>query len=180
MLKELSSFISEVAGIFELQVSFDQTGDIELQSQNFLLDQMLKDHAALEEVSFINLSGRETTRKNRFYLSGVPEEDLRNEGGAEKFLSAKAGKNYLGPVRFTLRGPMLTIAAPVKNKNGIIISVLSGELNLKGAADIIDKARLGNNGYVYLVGEDGFEKRRGGAPRKFELCPASFGYSLRQ
>src|SRR3989344_2075389 len=154
--EELSSFISGVAGIFGLQVSFEQTSDIERESQNFILDQMLKEHADLEEVSFISLQGIETARKNRFYPVGVLAEDLRNESGAEKFLTARLGRNYLGPVHFTLRGPIMTIAAPVKNKNGIVISVLSGELNLRGIAEIIDRARLGNNGYLYLTERDGF------------------------
>jgi signal transduction histidine kinase len=162
---EIESFVTEIErSIFQLVTGFSQVSDIAMADQHFLLKGMLQEEPALEEVGFIGLGGRETARYTRAYARVVREDELRNLVRLEKFVVAKGGEAYRGPVYMTLEGPMMTLAAPVKNKNGVVISVLSGELNLTRAKDIVERSRVGNTGYVYLTDAKGFLIAKSGLP----------------
>lgn len=151
----IRDFIENVLGVFQLQIADERTF-LALRDQFFLTEQLLNGNHALEEVSFINLAGEETLRRNRILEQTVPQEELRSQNELEKFKIAKSGMDYVGPVYFTLSGPMVTVASPVKNKNGEIISILSGEVNLSGLQTIIKRAKLGNSGYLYVTDQNGF------------------------
>jgi signal transduction histidine kinase len=155
-IEEIKSFFSDIIADFELKVAFEQVTDIQLGEQHFLLREFLKENPNLEEVSFISLSGKETARLSRFYPNGVPKEELQNQSKIESFLLAKNGTKYISPIYKTLKGPMITVYSPVYNRNNIVISVLTGEINLSGLEKIINKSFLGSAGYVYLVDQDGF------------------------
>lgn len=151
----IRDFIDSVISIFQLQIGDERTF-LSLQDQIFLSDRLLKEISSLEEISFINLAGEETLRRSRTSQQAVPQEELRQQGEIEKFKVARSGKDYVGPVYFTLLGPMVTMASPVKNKNGEIISILSSEVNLSGLQTIIKRAKLGNSGYLYVTDQNGF------------------------
>jgi len=154
-VREVDSFIQEIIGIFQLQVSFEQISDIEISQQHFILGRMLEENPSFIEVSFISLGGGETARQNRAYEGAVPREELVDQRNAEKYIEALAGKDYIGPVRQTLGGPLVTIASPVKNRNGNIVSVLTGEVSLTHVQAIFERYRLSEAGYVYLLDRKG-------------------------
>ncbi|MEK7629928.1 MAG: sensor histidine kinase [Patescibacteria group bacterium] len=149
--EEIKTFLKGALNMLELRVTFPQVTDIEIGQQHYLLGQLLAENTAFNEISFVSLNGRETSKQGRLSL-----KNLADLSRLQKFLEAKAGKNYISPVYFTLSGPMITIAAPVKNSNNVIISVLTAELDLKGLEKIINKSILGNAGYLYLIDQDGF------------------------
>ncbi len=153
--KEIQNFISEVADIFKLQVGYEQVSEIEKNSQHFLLTQMFHDMPVLEDVSFVNLAGRETTRHTLDAPNGVAEEFLRDESRLPSFKTAANGNTYFGQVYYTERGPRLTLASPVRNKNGVIISVISGEISLNKIQEILQRPKLGATGYVYVADANG-------------------------
>src|SRR3989344_1444679 len=162
---EIEGFVTEIErSIFQLVTGFEQTSGIELSDQHSTLRGMLQEETALESIEFINLNGRETARHTREYPDGVAAEQLRDMNRLDKFSIAKQGKTYFGPVYMTLKGPMMTVAAPVKNKNGVVISVLSGELNLTRVKEMVERSRVGNTGYVYLTDAQGFLIAKSGLP----------------
>jgi len=152
---EVNNFIQEIVSIFQLQVSYEQLSEIEISQQHFLLERLLEENSSLVEVSFLNLSGKETSRRNRFYPRGVDDDELTDQSQIEKFIKAKSGKDYIGPVNFSLQGPLVTIASPVVNRNNQIVSVLAGEINLTAIQKTFQKARLGSIGYLYLTDQEG-------------------------
>lgn len=155
--EEIRAFVNNIVSTFDIQVGFEQVADIELSSQHFLLRQLLDTNPALEEAAFVNLkSGKETSRETRDVPEGISVEDLQDQSQIEKFLKARDGEQYVSPVYFTLKGPMVTVASPVRNKNRVVISVLAGEVNLSGLQQIVERSRLGSRGYLYLVDQDGF------------------------
>lgn len=154
--EEIISFVRNISDSFKIQVGFEQVSDIEHSSQIFLLQGLLEEFPALEEVSFLNLLGKETSRLSKYNLGGVSEYELQDQARIEKFKKAIQGELYIGPVYYTLNGPMMTLSSPVVNKNGVIISVLAGEFNLKKLEEIVTKSHLGSTGYVYIVDRDGF------------------------
>ena len=153
---EIKRFMDNtVLGNIIVNVSYEQTTDVAPQDQKFLLGGILERVPGLEWVSFINLEGRETTRLTRLEPDGVSEEDLRNWSGIEGFSEAKAENTYLSPVHFTLNGPMVTVLAPAKNKNGVVIFVTAAEANLEKIREVVENASLGSSGYVYLADQSG-------------------------
>ena len=153
---EIKNFMDNVVGNLQLRVAYEQVSDIDPQAKKILLTQMLSGIPELEDIAFIGLDGKETLRYNKAYPDGVPENDLRDQSGLEKFVLTKDGKDYIGPLYHTLGGPMVTIASPAKNKNGVVISILSGEVRLNRIKDIVSGARLGREGYLTLVDQGGF------------------------
>jgi len=129
----------------------------------------------LEDI--VTLEGEETVRYGRSRATHQPVvawnigEQVTGENRVQgriqrklqKFLVASNGEIYFGPTYHTLEGPVITVASPVKNRSGDIISVLSGELNLLRVQQAVANVTLGNTGYLYLVDQDGFliEKSNG-------------------
>ena len=153
---EIRSFIND-AGEFNTVSTFEKggvaPGDQVAVSKGFFVS-----NPALEEIYFISVDGKETVRFNKSYPEGVLAQDLRDQSILKSFLTvAKSGKQYFGHVYYTLKGPMMTVATPVRNKSGSkIIGIIGGEIRLSKIGELMRKAQLGNSGYVYLVDGDGF------------------------
>ena len=154
-IEEIRAFVEGIISTFQLKIG-QEIGEIEVVDQRFFLKQLLGEFPDLEEVSFIGLDGEETSSFSRSFPDGLPEDELFDHSNLEKFIKAKSGQNYIGGVYFTLQGPMITISAPVLNKNDQIIQVLTGEVRLENLKKIIEKSKLGNTGYVYVTDKDGF------------------------
>lgn len=150
-IEEVEKFFADTLGILELRVGFTQKSDIELSQQNFLLEGLLEENRSFDEVSFINLTGKETAKKFR---SGG-EIELIDVSLLGKFKTSVSGEDYIGSVYYTLSGPRITLSAPVKNRNDDIIQVLSAEVNLGEISRAVELARLGSSGYIILVDKNG-------------------------
>ncbi|MGE5392821.1 MAG: ATP-binding protein [Candidatus Saccharibacteria bacterium] len=172
---QIDAAISRYMETFQVQVTYNQTTDVSLQDQKLILDQMLVQFPELTEVSFISVAegnyGRETSViVNNGSGEFLDRSELTDQSKLPKFIEAAAGRNYIGPVYYTQKGPMVTIAAPVKNtptEEGVkpaVISVLTGEIRLSTLPKLINVSRLGNTGYLYLQDENGFllAQSRGG------------------
>lgn len=166
---EIEKFFSDTLGILELRVGFAQTSAIALPEQKFLLQGLLEENRAFEEVSFLDLSGHETIKRFR----GGVEIDCQKQSdacsdlsGLPRFAVAREGKNFIGEVYYTLAGPFITFAAPVRNRNDVVIQILSAEVNLASLVRSLENARLGAAGYLLLLDRDGVlaaSRDRGGA-----------------
>ena len=151
--EEVEKFIEDALGLFGLQVAYKQTIEPALEDQKFILEGMLLSNSHLQEVSFVNLrDGFEMSRKIR---DQKDEPKLRNQVNKRKFQEAKAGKVYLGRVSYTTEGSEVEISSPVRNQNGVVIAVLSGVLDLSPIQKAVGSARLGNQGYLYLIDNQG-------------------------
>ena len=150
-IEEVQKFFADTLGILELRVSFTQKSEIVLSEQQFLLSGILAENKAFQEVSFINLAGMETAKINRS-LTAAPLADVSL---LPRFQIAASGKTYIGDVYHTLKGPVVTLAAPVRNRNDEIIQVLSAEVNLSDILKSIESAKLGSAGYLLLLDRNG-------------------------
>lgn len=152
--EEIKKFFADTLGLLELTVSTDQTS-IDVGDQAFLLDGILRENSAFEEVSFIEPTyGMETNKKFRLGKSGE-EIALEDVSRLEKFSKAPEGNNFIGPIYHTLSGPFVSIASPVRNRSGKIISIMSAEINLSSLLDSLKVARLGFSGYLVLLDRNG-------------------------
>ncbi|MDO8600672.1 MAG: ATP-binding protein [bacterium] len=155
---EIEKFFSDTLGILELRVGFTQTSEIASSEQKFLLEGLMEEHRAFEEVSFIGLEGRESAKRFRDgteFLCQREEDECNDVSRLPKFQIPAAGKNFIGAVSYTLSGPVITFSAPVRNRNDDIIQVLSAEVNLSQVVRSIENARLGAAGHLLLLDRDG-------------------------
>jgi signal transduction histidine kinase len=148
---EIEKFINEAVGLFRLQVAYEEYAEISIKDQEFLLGRMLEENPYLEEVSFISLSGEETSKK----IKSGNEVKLSQRILDNAFIFAKDGKDYFGPVEFEKDGPKIKISSPVLNRKNQIIAVLSGKINLRPIQESISNTILGSTGYIYLTDKDG-------------------------
>ena len=149
--EEIRKFFADTLGIIDLRVAFNQKSEIDPIQQDFLLKGFLQENRAFEEVSFIGLDGKETARVSR----DGSKDTLQDVSHLPYFLAARGGKNYISPVHATLRGPMVTIASAVRNRNDDIIQVISAEVNLLSLVRLIETAHLGSSGYLILLDQQG-------------------------
>lgn len=151
-IEEIRKFFADTLGILELRVGFTQKSEIEHSQQLFLLDGILEEHQAFEEAAFISLAGKETAKRIR---GQVKEPELEDVSRLDKFQEALRGKSFIGEVNHTLSGPIVTLAAPVRNRNGDIIQILAAEVNLSQMARLVEASRLGSSGYILLFDRAG-------------------------
>jgi len=81
-----------------------------------------------------------------------------NVAGEEWFQTACSGTPKVSDVALSpiLNGPVLAIAAPVKDTSGQVIGVLGTVLPWETIEKIVDEARDGETGYCYLMSREGF------------------------
>ncbi|TSC62097.1 MAG: histidine kinase [Parcubacteria group bacterium Gr01-1014_48] len=154
-IEETEKFLERTLGVLEVVVGYDQKVDIELTQQNFFLDGLLSENDAFEEVSFASVDsaayGKETAKKSKLYKN--PE--LFTVALLPKFIEAKEGKTYISEVYYTLKGPFVTMSAPVRNRNGIIVEVLSAEVSLQEVVQSINAGSIGARGGIVLADNNG-------------------------
>ena len=113
---------------------------------------MLGENSALQEVSFINVYGKETVKslKHKTEIN-----KLLDKNDSVEFATASKGGDYFSPIIYIESGPSIIVASPVYNQKNQIIAVLSGRVDLSPIQDFISDGKLGNLGYMYLVDANG-------------------------
>ncbi|MEK7212374.1 MAG: sensor histidine kinase [Patescibacteria group bacterium] len=151
---EIKSFIDNAIGLFEIRLGYEYASIPAEKELNLLLTGLLEENEFIEEAAFLGASsGEEVARISRTQkISRIQPQNLRE---LPEFKIAMTGEKYFGPVNYSLDGPLITLAAPVKNSVGQVIMVLTGKINLTSLRNVMASARLGENGYVYLVDKVG-------------------------
>ncbi len=152
-LTEIDKFINDAVGLFEIRVGFEEAAPISLNDQKFLLEKLLDSNPFILQATFVDLQGQENSKLNRAPAAGSPS--LNVISSAPEFQTAKSGQHYFGPVQYGNDGPVMTIAAPVSNRNNQIIMVLTGTISLSPLSTTLAQTRLGQNGYIYVIDRDG-------------------------
>lgn len=170
--EEINKFINDIIGSFQIIGDDERLVIPRPEQQRFILESIIFTNKNIAEVSLMyaispeetsissaDCYGRDIDRIQAFgeeicRLSQYQKEEsleLTNQIQLDKFEIPLKGENYFGPVYHTLSGPMMTLAAPFKNKNQQIIAVLSAEISLAPIQTIVSRSRLGSSGYVFLV-----------------------------
>jgi signal transduction histidine kinase len=108
---------------------------------------LLRQAPSITEVSYLNATGKEQLRISRLTMDVVGSQaDYSRD---PKFVEAKSGKIYLGPVYFRKESePYMTIAMAEKGQDA---GVTVAEVNLKFIWDVISQIKSGKAGYAYVV-----------------------------
>lgn len=155
--REVENFMNvDLAAAFKILVPSDTTDDLASDLKNITLKTMFARVQWTEELAGVGLDGKETVKFDRAHPAGVPPGELREVGEDEEFLQAKKTGLISGSdVTMTPDGPVINVAAPVTNQNGVVLSVVMGKFSLNGLKSFVQVADLGSSGYVYLVDKSG-------------------------
>lgn len=177
-IEEIEKFFADTLGILELRVTTFQAAPIDPSQQDFLVTGLLESNSAFEEVTLVDVGGSffidEAT--GRSIATGIFIDDRPTVAGEEvakksrlaedpelvdisrlpQFIEPAKGNNYIGDVHYTLSGPVITLAAPVKNKNNDIIHILTAEVNLSRLVRSVELSGLGATGYLILLDKRGY------------------------
>src|SRR3990172_73309 len=124
---------------------------------DLVLDGIIKENLSIENAVIIDASrvgsatdvyGSVVAARSR---DDVPPPLFDSFARLESFQRASKGERFVSDVYYTLRGPMVTVASPIRNGLDEIIGVIAGQLNLSSVRKIVGQTRLGETGYVYLV-----------------------------
>ena len=110
-----------------------------------------KQAPAITEISYLDAAGREQQRVSRLAMDVVGSGlDFSREA---KFLEAKGGRVYYGPVYFRKESePYMTIAIGAAGRDG---GVTVAEVNLKFIWDVVSQIRIGKAGHAFVVDGQG-------------------------
>ncbi len=121
-----------------------------------LLASALAQNKAFNELYFVDAqTGLEVAYASNYPTNHETVNEFADFSNLPQVKSAKDGSDYVGSVNFTLAGPVMDIAAPVKDQDGRVIGILAGELSLSGLKRVFAGTMLGNSGYAYLLDDDG-------------------------
>ncbi|MBI4611442.1 MAG: GAF domain-containing protein [Candidatus Rokubacteria bacterium] len=106
---------------------------------------------AITEISQLDSSGKELVRASWLGTAVVGSQaDFSRE---PKFIEARAGATYFGPVYVRNESePYMTIAMP---ESGADPGVIAVEVSLKFVWEAVSQIKIGKNGHAYLVGSRG-------------------------
>jgi len=122
-----------------------QTGSLDQRRFDYL--RLLRQVPAITEISLLDPSGKEQLRVSRLAMDVVGSQaDFSQE---PKFLEAKAGRTYLGPVYFRKESePYITLAIAGSVQDA---GVTVAEVNLKFVWDVVSQIRVGKAGQAFVV-----------------------------
>jgi signal transduction histidine kinase len=107
---------------------------------------------AITEASFIDAQGREQVSVSRLKMDELAKSaDLSQD---PRFLGARGGKTYFGPVYFRKETePYMAIAMRAGRGEGAGVTAV--EVNLKFIWEVIQRIKIGDKGFAYVVNKDG-------------------------
>ena len=146
----IEQFIKEI----ERQVGWSSQPQIgvrvTLEQRRFDYLRLLRQVPAVTEISQLDTAGREQLRVSRLAMDVVGSQaDFSRD---PRFLEARAGRPYFGPVYFRKESePYMTIAIAGSGDAG----VTAAEVNLKFIWDVVSQIRIGKAGQAFVLDSAG-------------------------
>jgi signal transduction histidine kinase len=122
---------------------------ISIERRSF--DNLLRQAPSITEASYLDAAGKEQLRISRLGMDVVGSQvDYSTE---QKFVEAKSGKTFFGPVYFREESePYVTIAMAGKGRDA---GVTVAEVNLKFIWDVVSQIKIGKAGYAFVLDSRG-------------------------
>jgi signal transduction histidine kinase len=122
-----------------------------LEQRRFDSLRLLRQVPAITEISHLNGKGREQLRVSRLAMDVVGSQTDYSKD--PRFVTARAGRPYYGPVYFRKESePYMTLAMAGTSSDAGVTVV---EVNLKFIWDVVSQIRVGKTGHAYAVDGQG-------------------------
>lgn len=120
-----------------------------------LANYIINSEHIIRKISVLLPSGREILRIDSF--GETPAAKLSYEVSTEQFEEAKRGSDAYSKVYDldSLQGPYIDIFSPIFLNKQSILGVVKMQVNLSDLWNFISEVKLGDNGYAYVVDNDG-------------------------
>ncbi|MBM2818223.1 MAG: Integral rane sensor signal transduction histidine kinase [Parcubacteria group bacterium] len=151
--KVIENFFKNILDTLSIQIetldekTLNKSGNLWQES---FVQSLIEANPAIQEVSFADLQGKETSKRSRqtktpdmLYVSELPQ-----------FKEALLGKQYVGSVHTTLSGQTVSVAVPVFIREKVFNVVLA-EVSLLPIAKSLNEVALGDSGYALLFDKEG-------------------------
>ena len=147
----IEQFVKEVERQVRDRPQAASTTAVTLDQRRSDLLRLLRQAPSLTDVSYLDTAGHEQMRVSRLALNVA--ESLEDYSRHAKFLEAKSGKTYFGPVYFRSESePYMTLAVADRAPNA---GVTVAEVNLKFIGDVVAGIKIDDAGYAYVVDPKG-------------------------
>jgi len=160
--KEIEKFFTDIHSLFKIQIALPiaSLGSVPEDQREFLLKEIAASNRNIEKLSFLEYDSVYADKlENGMELNklenGIFSAELSNQNNSPQFQVALKGDSYFGSVYQKGNDFLMTVAAPVKNKDGILIGIMSGEISLRPIIQSINNAMLGSSGYLLLADDRG-------------------------
>lgn len=146
---EIQRFFTDTLGLLQIRLDPEL---LESSSgwEHDIAPSILAEHDAFEEVSIIDLQGKEVVRASK---EGTAR-DLLYMTELPAFKTALAGKTFIGEVHRSFAGPSLTLAAPILVENRVA-RIMMAEVSVRDLLRSLNASRLGATGYLLIVDQNG-------------------------
>ena len=127
-------------------------GQDAVQARTLDYIKLQKQLQSVTETSYLDGQGRERLKISRVAMNTVDSGiDYSKD---PRFVEARKGKTWFGPVYFRKETePYMTISIPeARDRPGVTVV----DVNLKFIWDVVNRIRVGTNGYAYVVDDKGF------------------------
>jgi putative methionine-R-sulfoxide reductase with GAF domain len=153
--KTVSSFIQDKLSRMETAVGLVDMVKANSDTRINLLDGLLGQDLAFRQFALFDSRNRQLAQNAR--VSSSVSTGFTAQLKDEVFSQTSAGEHYISPVYIddTTSEPLIAIAIPIKNVFGEFQGTLAGEINLKFIWDLVDRLKVGETGYAYVVDNQG-------------------------
>lgn len=153
--EKVNRYLDQKISVFNLVIDLnpDNISEINKNTLQFLARGLKEAAKDINEISFVDKYGKEIVKESQ--VQGIEAGALKNISQEESFQTAINGKNYFGPVYYTLAGPIMHMASQIENKDREIIGIILAEVNLSPLENEIGTIKLGKHGFIYLLDRQG-------------------------
>ena len=148
LANQLELYLDDTCELLNAISEFPATKTLDPISVRDLLIATAKTNSRFESLFAIDAAGIQFARE-------IPSDRRFSHADREYFRNALSGATYISDVYETRRGPRLTISLPIRSIAGDVVGVLAANLDLGRAADIVNKIKVGQNGYILIVDNQG-------------------------
>lgn len=167
--EEIEKFLADTMGVLEFRFTTlaglstenalagetDPTrADAEAQNSSTFLTSLHDANSAFKQLFFVDRKGREQARYPALSENTVPQ-NFSLLPAFNEVVDEEGAATYVSDVHYTLHGPMVTMAAPVRTLDGDIVRVLIADVSLSDVVRSISGSSLGLSGGLALVDASG-------------------------
>lgn len=154
---EIQNFFADINSInYGLAHAYKETIIASSSAQLPLITQyIINNNVYTKKITFLTPIGRELLK---FDIHGqIPQDQLNYELFTDPFKTAAAGKTAISKVYFLDQalGPHIDIFSPIFVDNNSVVGVIKMQVDLEKLRSELEGIKYGDNGYIYVVDEEG-------------------------